>query len=189
LRLGVDPFFYFEQLCRIPSIPPLIYDWQVNAIEQDTTPYIFSNDAPSLSRASRLSAVGVSTAFRPCRGQTRLISQVALLVFKLVYNFRRPDGLSLGISGLRFYGNSFSLFNPHGMWTRSCRFARAAIVASAEKWAGFIDVASERVSSGTLSAGGCRAKIDAALPNRVYRFETEQLNRFPYRYVVPQRLS
>jgi hypothetical protein len=45
LRFGVDPFFYFEQHNTIPSIPPLIYEWQVNSIKQDTTPYIFSNDA------------------------------------------------------------------------------------------------------------------------------------------------
>lgn len=45
LRFGVDPFFYFEQHCNIPGIPPLIYEWQVNSIEQDTTPYILSDDA------------------------------------------------------------------------------------------------------------------------------------------------
>jgi hypothetical protein len=45
LRFGVDPFFYFERHYKSPSIPPLIYEWQVNSIEQDTTPYILSNDA------------------------------------------------------------------------------------------------------------------------------------------------
>ena len=45
LRFGVDPFFYFERHYKIPSIPPLIYEWHVNSIEQDTTPFIFSNDA------------------------------------------------------------------------------------------------------------------------------------------------
>jgi hypothetical protein len=30
--------------CKIPRIPPLIYEWQINSIEQDTTPYILSND-------------------------------------------------------------------------------------------------------------------------------------------------
>ena len=43
LRFGVDPFFYFEQHRKLPRIPPLIYEWQVNSIEQDTTPYILSN--------------------------------------------------------------------------------------------------------------------------------------------------
>jgi hypothetical protein len=45
MRLGVDPFFYFEQHYKVPSIPPLIYEWQVNSIEQDTTPFILSSDA------------------------------------------------------------------------------------------------------------------------------------------------
>jgi hypothetical protein len=52
LRFGVDPFFYFEQYCKIPSIPPLIYEWQVNSIEQDTTPYILSNVARYETRAN-----------------------------------------------------------------------------------------------------------------------------------------
>jgi len=44
LSFGVDPFFYFETHCKIPGIPPLIYEWRVDSIEQDTTPYILSND-------------------------------------------------------------------------------------------------------------------------------------------------
>jgi hypothetical protein len=53
LRFGVDPFFYFEQHYKIPNIPPLIYEWQVNSIEQDTTPYILSNDARTYIRDER----------------------------------------------------------------------------------------------------------------------------------------
>ena len=53
LRFGVDPFFYFEQNYKIPNIPPLIYEWQVNSIEQDTTPYILSNDARTYIRDER----------------------------------------------------------------------------------------------------------------------------------------
>jgi hypothetical protein len=44
MRFGVDPFFYFEQHYKVPGIPALIYEWQINAIEQDTTPYILSKD-------------------------------------------------------------------------------------------------------------------------------------------------
>jgi len=33
VKFGVDPFFYFEQHYKIPSIPPLIYEWQVKSIE------------------------------------------------------------------------------------------------------------------------------------------------------------
>src|ERR1700730_5124935 len=50
LRFGVDPFFYFERHYKIPSIPPLIYEWQVNSIEQDTTPYILSDDVRTYIR-------------------------------------------------------------------------------------------------------------------------------------------
>ena len=42
VMFGVDPFFYFERLCRIPNIPALIYEWQIHSMEQDTTPYILS---------------------------------------------------------------------------------------------------------------------------------------------------
>jgi hypothetical protein len=44
LRLGIDPFFYFETHHKIPNVPALIYEWQVNSIEQDTTPYVLSDD-------------------------------------------------------------------------------------------------------------------------------------------------
>lgn len=64
LRFGVDPFFYFEQHYKIPGVPPLIYEWQVNSIEQDTTPYILSNDArmyiPDGSQRSHQSVRGTA---------------------------------------------------------------------------------------------------------------------------------
>lgn len=44
LRFGVDPFDYFERHYKIPGIPPLIYEWRIDSIEQDTTPYILSNN-------------------------------------------------------------------------------------------------------------------------------------------------
>jgi hypothetical protein len=40
IYLGVDPFFYFEDLCRRPDAPPLIYDWQVHQIEIQTAPLV-----------------------------------------------------------------------------------------------------------------------------------------------------
>lgn len=36
--LGVDPFFYFERLALVPSMPPLIYTWDIEAIRLDCTP-------------------------------------------------------------------------------------------------------------------------------------------------------
>ncbi len=32
LTFGVDPFFYFDRLCRIPNIPALIYEWQIHSM-------------------------------------------------------------------------------------------------------------------------------------------------------------
>ncbi len=43
-RFGVDPFFYPEQHYKLPGIPALIHDWQINSIEQDTTPFLLSDD-------------------------------------------------------------------------------------------------------------------------------------------------
>ena len=40
LSFGIDPYFYFEYLYKIPSMPPLIYEWRIDAIVQDTTPFI-----------------------------------------------------------------------------------------------------------------------------------------------------
>jgi hypothetical protein len=66
LRFGVDPFFYFERHHKIPGIPPLIYEWQVNSIEQDTTPYILSNDGRTYirneSQRSHQSVRGTATS-------------------------------------------------------------------------------------------------------------------------------
>lgn len=50
LSVGVDSFFYFETHYKIPEIPALIYEWQVNSIEQDTTPYVLSNDGRAYIR-------------------------------------------------------------------------------------------------------------------------------------------
>ncbi len=38
--LGIDPFFYFERLSERPSMPPLIYTWQINRILRQTAPFI-----------------------------------------------------------------------------------------------------------------------------------------------------
>lgn len=50
LKFGVDPFFYFEQHYKIPHIPPLVYEWQINSIVQDTTPYVLSDDGRTYMR-------------------------------------------------------------------------------------------------------------------------------------------
>jgi hypothetical protein len=38
--LGIDPFFYFEDLFREPGIPPLIYTWRIEQILMQTAPFI-----------------------------------------------------------------------------------------------------------------------------------------------------
>lgn len=41
--LGVDPFFYLEELHSVKGIPPLIYEWQIVEILKDLTPFIHAN--------------------------------------------------------------------------------------------------------------------------------------------------
>jgi hypothetical protein len=53
ISLGVDPFFYFERLHALPSMPPLIYSWRIKSIRIQTAPFIkkgnvFSRDEDKL---------------------------------------------------------------------------------------------------------------------------------------------
>jgi hypothetical protein len=40
VALGVDPFFYFERLSKLQDVPALIYEWRIDSIEQETTPFM-----------------------------------------------------------------------------------------------------------------------------------------------------
>jgi hypothetical protein len=40
ISIGVDPFFYFEQLAHQPGAPALVYDWKIERIEVQTAPLI-----------------------------------------------------------------------------------------------------------------------------------------------------
>lgn len=40
IHLGIDPFFYFESLSAAPGVPPLIYNWKIENILQQTAPFI-----------------------------------------------------------------------------------------------------------------------------------------------------
>jgi len=40
VTFGVDPFFYFERLSKLPDVPALIYEWRIEWVEQETTPLI-----------------------------------------------------------------------------------------------------------------------------------------------------
>ncbi|MEI8013090.1 MAG: hypothetical protein WCI27_11555 [Candidatus Omnitrophota bacterium] len=42
--LGLDPFFYFEDLKNEENIPPMIYEWAVKKICLDVTPWIENAD-------------------------------------------------------------------------------------------------------------------------------------------------
>jgi hypothetical protein len=38
--LGIDPFFYFEELNELPGMPAMQYDWRIERILLETTPWI-----------------------------------------------------------------------------------------------------------------------------------------------------
>jgi len=38
--LGVDPFFYFERLHRLPQMPALVYSWTIERIRRQTAPFV-----------------------------------------------------------------------------------------------------------------------------------------------------
>jgi hypothetical protein len=40
IYLGIDPFFYFEELARVRGVPPLIYRWLIRNISIQTAPFI-----------------------------------------------------------------------------------------------------------------------------------------------------
>ncbi len=44
IYLGIDPFFYFEYLYNSQGMPPLILTWKINAIGQQTAPFIESRE-------------------------------------------------------------------------------------------------------------------------------------------------
>jgi hypothetical protein len=40
ISIGIDPFFYFEQLAHQPGAPALVYEWKIERIEVQTAPLI-----------------------------------------------------------------------------------------------------------------------------------------------------
>jgi hypothetical protein len=40
IYLGLDPFFYFERLNKLPGMKPLVYSWKINSIRQQIAPLI-----------------------------------------------------------------------------------------------------------------------------------------------------
>lgn len=43
--VGVDPFFYFEDLFGLPGMPELRYEWLIESIQLETTPWISTRDS------------------------------------------------------------------------------------------------------------------------------------------------
>ena len=39
VTLGVDHFFYFERLSKVPELPPLVYTWMITRIRRQTAPF------------------------------------------------------------------------------------------------------------------------------------------------------
>src|SRR5205823_1098890 len=44
LYLGIDPFFYFEELHKRPGMPALQYRWRLKTIWLETTPWLTRKD-------------------------------------------------------------------------------------------------------------------------------------------------
>jgi hypothetical protein len=44
IYLGIDPFFYKDRLRNTPGIPPLFYEWLIEKIWLETTPWLENRD-------------------------------------------------------------------------------------------------------------------------------------------------
>ena len=44
IYLGIDPFFYFEELAHVRGMPPLIYRWFIRNIRLQTAPFVETLD-------------------------------------------------------------------------------------------------------------------------------------------------
>jgi hypothetical protein len=44
MRLGVDPFHYFETLSKTGNVLPLVYSWKIRSIFAQTAPFIETVD-------------------------------------------------------------------------------------------------------------------------------------------------
>jgi hypothetical protein len=53
VELGVDPFFYFEELYELPRMPALQYDWRIKTILLETTPWLSRKDEKGTTILSR----------------------------------------------------------------------------------------------------------------------------------------
>lgn len=54
IYVGIDPFFYFETLCRDCEGPALIYEWEIEKIEIQTAPLIYDGPKRRIRDPERL---------------------------------------------------------------------------------------------------------------------------------------
>lgn len=53
IYLGIDPFFYFEELHARPGMPALQYDWRIRRIFLETTPWLSAKDETGRTMLTR----------------------------------------------------------------------------------------------------------------------------------------
>lgn len=51
LNLGIDPFFYFERLAKLPGMLPLVYTWTIHRIQTQTAPFVRSGKVLSRDKS------------------------------------------------------------------------------------------------------------------------------------------
>src|SRR5215813_14286261 len=51
--IGIDPFFYFERLNKLPDMPELTYSFRIEQIFLETTPWISAQDKSGRTVMSR----------------------------------------------------------------------------------------------------------------------------------------
>ena len=83
--LGIDPFFYFEELHTIPKMPELRYDFRIREILLETTPWLTNKDADGRNVMTRdesrrsYSQVAETNAWEDDGGHAHYILQCELI--------------------------------------------------------------------------------------------------------------
>ena len=62
IYVGIDPFFYFEELHAFKGMPELRYEFRVRGIELETTPWISTADSDGRTIMTRDES---KTSYRP----------------------------------------------------------------------------------------------------------------------------
>jgi hypothetical protein len=73
LYLGIDHFAYFERLCNDPLVPPLIYKWHLDKIEEDCSKLIRNEHGEWVYDKDEPEWKGVSKIDYPLRSHSYLL--------------------------------------------------------------------------------------------------------------------